>query len=74
MHPTLDRDVGVCDGGGEELPYGAEEEGVAGCYATALGESVFELFEDCVLEYWVYDEDESWEDASEEGCGSFFPE
>lgn len=55
MHARFDRYVRISDGRGEELPESAEEEGVAGGHAAALGEDVFELFEDCVLEYRVYD-------------------
>ncbi len=55
MHARLHRYVRVCDGGGEQLAKGAEDEGVARGDAAALGEDVAELFEDCVLQYRVYD-------------------
>lgn len=56
MHTAFDGDVRICDTRGEEFAEGAEEEYVAGEDGPALFETIFEGFEDCVLEDGVDDE------------------
>lgn len=70
MHPAFDGDVGVGEGGSKQFAERAEEKDVAGGDGAAFGEGVAELFEDGVLEDGIYDEDEGWEDAGEEGEGT----
>lgn len=76
MHAALNRNIRIRDARSEEFPHRAEEEGVAradpaAAAAAAFLEHVFELFEDGILQYRVYDEDERGKDAGEEGGGTF---
>lgn len=72
VHLALDGDVGVGDGGGEELAEGAEEEGNGGGDLASALDGVLHLLKERVLEDGVDDEDEGGHDAGEEGLGPLF--
>lgn len=70
VHLALEGDVGICDGGGEELAEGAEKEGHDGRDPTLLLLNyILHLLEEGVLKNRVDDENESRDDTGEQGLG-----
>ncbi len=71
MHLALDGDVGVGDGGSEELAQGAEEEGNGGRDLAATLDGILHLLKERVLQDGVDDEHQGGHDAGKESLGPF---